>query len=121
MKAVPAAQRSAGYFFAKAEYLRKQKKFTDAAAVVMQAPTDREALVDPDAWWVERRVLSRELVDLGDMKTAYQHRRRACGRKPGERRRRRIPCRLVCAARPERSGSQPRPISPRSPTSPRGR
>ena len=72
LKAVPASQRSAGYFFAQAEYLRKQQKFADAAAVVMKAPTDREALVDPDAWWVERRVLSRELVDQGDMKTAYK-------------------------------------------------
>ncbi len=72
LKAVPAAQRSAGYFFAQAEYLRKQQKFSDAAAIVMKAPSDREALVDPDAWWVERRVLSRELVDQGDMKTAYR-------------------------------------------------
>jgi soluble lytic murein transglycosylase len=72
LKAVPAAQRSAGFFFAQAEYLRKQENFADAASVVMQAPTDREALVDPDAWWVERRVLSRELVDEGDMKTAYR-------------------------------------------------
>ncbi|TGQ46763.1 lytic transglycosylase domain-containing protein [Mesorhizobium sp. M00.F.Ca.ET.216.01.1.1] len=72
LKAVPAEQRSAGYFFAEAEYLRKQQKFSDAAAVVMKAPSDRDALVDPDAWWVERRVLSRELVDRGDMKTAYQ-------------------------------------------------
>ena len=71
LNAVPMAQRSAGYFFAQAEYLRKQEKFADAAAVVMKAPTDRDALVDPDAWWVERRVLSRELVDQGDMKTAY--------------------------------------------------
>jgi soluble lytic murein transglycosylase len=70
--AVPAAQRSAGYFFAEAEYLRKRKKFEEAAAIVMKAPTGREALVDPDAWWVERRVLSRELVDRGDMKTAYR-------------------------------------------------
>ncbi|WFP62032.1 lytic transglycosylase domain-containing protein [Mesorhizobium sp. WSM4904] len=72
LKAVPAAQRSAGYFFAEAEYLRKQQKFADAAAVLMKAPTDRDALVDPDAWWVERRVLSRELVDQGDIKTAYK-------------------------------------------------
>ncbi|TGP57042.1 lytic transglycosylase domain-containing protein [bacterium M00.F.Ca.ET.230.01.1.1] len=72
LKAVPAAQRSAGYFFAEAEYLRKQQKFADAAAVVTKAPTDRDSLVDPDAWWVERRVLSRELVDQGDMKTAYK-------------------------------------------------
>lgn len=72
LKAVPAMQRSAGYFFAQAEYLRKQEDFAGAAAIVMQAPTDRDALVDPDAWWVERRVLSRELVDQGDMKTAYK-------------------------------------------------
>jgi soluble lytic murein transglycosylase len=71
LKAVPTAQRSAGYFFAEAEYLRKQKEYAAAAAIVMKAPTDRDALVDPDAWWVERRVLSRELMDQGDMKTAY--------------------------------------------------
>ncbi|MFC3209157.1 lytic transglycosylase domain-containing protein [Aquamicrobium soli] len=71
LKAVPAAQRSAGFFFAEAEYWRKRKKFTEAAAAVMQAPTDRDALVDPDAWWVERRVLSRELMDQGDTRTAY--------------------------------------------------
>ncbi|MBZ9674851.1 lytic transglycosylase domain-containing protein [Mesorhizobium sp. ES1-1] len=72
LSAVPVTQRSAGYFFAQAEYLRKQEDFAGAAAVVMQAPGNREALVDPDAWWVERRVLSRELVDQGDMKTAYR-------------------------------------------------
>lgn len=72
LAAVPAEQRSAGYIFAEAEYLRKRKKFGDAAALILKAPTDRTALVDPDAWWVERRVLSRELVDKGDMKTAYR-------------------------------------------------
>ncbi|SIT58778.1 putative soluble lytic murein transglycosylase [Mesorhizobium prunaredense] len=72
LKAVPAAQRSAGYLFAQAQYLRKQQKFSDAAAMVMKAPSDRNALIDPDAWWAERRVLSRELVDQGEMKTAYR-------------------------------------------------
>ncbi|TIX65551.1 MAG: lytic transglycosylase domain-containing protein, partial [Mesorhizobium sp.] len=72
LQAVPAAQRSAGYLFAQAQYLRKQQKFSDAAAVMMKAPSDRSALIDPDAWWAERRVLSRELVDQGDMKTAYK-------------------------------------------------
>jgi len=72
LAAVPTEQRSAGYLFAEAEYLRKRKKFNDAAALILKAPTDRAALVDPDAWWVERRVLSRELVDKGDMKTAYR-------------------------------------------------
>lgn len=72
LEAVPVNQRSAGYFFAKSRYLRKQEKFTDAAAVMLKAPKDRAALVDPDAWWMERRVLSRELLDEGDVKTAYQ-------------------------------------------------
>ncbi|RUV36156.1 lytic transglycosylase domain-containing protein, partial [Mesorhizobium sp. M7A.F.Ca.MR.228.00.0.0] len=35
LKAVPAMQRSAGYFFAQAEYLRKQEDFAGAAAIVM--------------------------------------------------------------------------------------
>lgn len=72
LEAVPVNQRSAGYFFAKSRYLRKQEKFTDAAAVMLKAPKDRAALVDPDAWWMERRVLSRELLDEGDVKTAYR-------------------------------------------------
>jgi soluble lytic murein transglycosylase len=72
LKAVPSKQRSAGYLFAQAKHLRKQEKFSEAAAIMLKAPKDRAALVDPDAWWIERRVLSRELVDHGDMKTAYR-------------------------------------------------
>ena len=72
LKAVPPEMRSAGYFFAEAKYLRRKEKFAEAAEVMLKAPTDRTALVDPDAWWIERRVLSRELVDQGDMKTAYR-------------------------------------------------
>lgn len=71
LQAVPEAQRSAGFFFAQAGYLRQRGKYAEAAAIVMRAPTEREALVDPDAWWIERRVLSRELMDAGDMKSAY--------------------------------------------------
>ncbi|WAX94525.1 lytic transglycosylase domain-containing protein [Aminobacter sp. NyZ550] len=72
LDAVPASQRSAGYVFAKARLLRKQEKFTEAAAVMLKAPGDRASLIDPDTWWVERRVLSRELLDEGDVKTAYR-------------------------------------------------
>ena len=72
LDAVPAAQRSAGYLFAKAKYLRRKKNFDEAAAVMLKAPRDKAALVDPDEWWTERRVLARELVDHGDIKTAYK-------------------------------------------------
>lgn len=72
LDAVPAGERSAGWLFAKAKYLRRADKVEEAAAVMLKAPPDKAALVDPDEWWVERRVLSRELVDAGDMKTAYK-------------------------------------------------
>lgn len=69
---VPKAQRGAGYIFAKARQLRWAGKDAEAAALMLTAPTDAAELVDPDAWWTERRVLSRELLDLGDEKTAYR-------------------------------------------------
>ena len=69
---VPAAQRSTGFLFAEARYLRRKEQFRKAAAIVLKAPRDRASLIDPDAWWVERRALSRELVDHGDLKTAYR-------------------------------------------------
>lgn len=72
LDAVPATQRSAGYLFAKAKLLRRDENFAAAAAIMLNAPKNQETLVDPDAWWIERRVLSRELVDQGDMKSAYQ-------------------------------------------------
>ncbi|MEQ1943943.1 lytic transglycosylase domain-containing protein [Mesorhizobium sp. VNQ89] len=72
LKAVPGEMRSAGYYFAEAKNLRRKKKFAESAEVMLKAPTDRTALIDPDAWWLERRVLSRELVDMGDMKLAYR-------------------------------------------------
>lgn len=72
LDAVPEAQRDAGYVFARAKHLRWAKKYKQAAAVMLTAPTDRAALVDADAWWIERRVLSRELIEIGDARSAYR-------------------------------------------------
>lgn len=69
---VPEDQRSAAYIFARARHLRRTGKYSEAATVMLSAPTDASLLVDPDAWWIERRVLSREMLDLGDPKTAYK-------------------------------------------------
>jgi soluble lytic murein transglycosylase len=71
LDSVPREQRSAGYYFAKSKYLRRKGKYLEAAEIMSKAPTEAEALADGDAWWIERRVLSRELVDIGDMKSAY--------------------------------------------------
>ncbi len=69
---VPQKQQSAGYLFARAQFLRRQKKYVAAAKIVAKAPSDQARLVDPDRWWVERRVLSRELIDVGREKLAYE-------------------------------------------------
>nr|WP_202307479.1 lytic transglycosylase domain-containing protein [Mesorhizobium sp. L-8-10] len=72
LEAVPAAQRSAGYLFARTRYLRRAEKFSEAAAIMSLAPRDGGTLIDPDAWWTERRVLSRELIDAGAPESAYK-------------------------------------------------
>lgn len=72
LAAVPEDQRSAAFTFAQARHLRRTGEYRKAADVMLKAPQDAEALVNPDAWWIERRVLSRELLDIGDPQTAYR-------------------------------------------------
>lgn len=72
LAAVPEDERTAGYHFAKARYLRRAEKFSEAAEVILDAPRKAAALADRDAWWIERRVLSRELLDIGEPRTAYR-------------------------------------------------
>lgn len=60
------------YLFAKSQLLRRAQKDQEAAAALLQAPKTQEAVVDPDEWWIERRLVARELLDEGDPKTAYR-------------------------------------------------
>ena len=39
---------------------------------MLSAPQDPKVLVSPDQWWVERKLLSRNLIDIGEYKTAYK-------------------------------------------------
>ncbi len=39
---------------------------------MLKAPRQAPALIDADAWWIERRILSRELLDLGKPQLAYK-------------------------------------------------
>lgn len=69
---VPEAQRGAGYIYAKSRYLRSKRDYVEAAKTINGAPKERAMLVDPDQWWVERRILSRNLLDAGEQKLAYE-------------------------------------------------
>ncbi|WAJ26622.1 lytic transglycosylase domain-containing protein [Antarcticirhabdus aurantiaca] len=73
LAAVPANQHAdPSYQFARAEYLRKTGNVQDAAAVLMAATRDPGAQIDPDAWWNERRIVARDLMELGKAREAYR-------------------------------------------------
>ncbi|TCU11087.1 transglycosylase SLT domain-containing protein [Rhizobium sullae] len=61
-----------GYLFARIEYLRKQDKYVEAAKLLGQMPSVRDALVNSGEWWNEQRIVSRGLVDQGQFKEAYR-------------------------------------------------
>jgi soluble lytic murein transglycosylase len=73
LEAVPAAaQHDAGYIFSRAQFLRRGDKIDEAGRWMISAPHDPAALRDVDQWWIERRVLARKLLDLGNVKMAYE-------------------------------------------------
>jgi soluble lytic murein transglycosylase len=73
LDAVPAeARRDPGYLFARAHVLRHDDKIAEAAQVLMSAPRDLAQIHEGEEWWVERRIMARELLDLGDARSAYR-------------------------------------------------
>jgi soluble lytic murein transglycosylase len=73
LEAVPeAARHDPGYMFSYIQWLRRADKITDAAQWMIAAPHDPARLGDVDQWWIERRLIARKLLDLGDAKMAYE-------------------------------------------------
>jgi soluble lytic murein transglycosylase len=60
-----------GYLFSKIQLLRREEKFAEAAQLMMSAPKDPGRLYNLDEWWIERRLLSRKMLDIGEPRTAY--------------------------------------------------
>jgi soluble lytic murein transglycosylase len=61
----------AGYIFSKIQLLRREEKFAEAAQLMLSAPRDPARLYNLDEWWIERRLLSRKMLDVGENRTAY--------------------------------------------------
>lgn len=73
LEAVPVSVRKEqGYVFARAQYFRLKKDPRAAARALADAPHDPRAIVKPDQWWQERRLIARQLLDLGDYQAAYR-------------------------------------------------
>ncbi len=60
------------YLFAKAQMLRRADKPQEAAQYLLRGPKSQSEAGDSDEWWIERRLVSRELLDAGDAATAYR-------------------------------------------------
>jgi soluble lytic murein transglycosylase len=59
------------FLYASVKMLRQAQRYEEAAKMLEKMPRDRALLGDPDAWWVEARIISRALMDLGMAKDAY--------------------------------------------------
>ena len=72
LEAVPHELRSdPGYLFARIQMLRRDEEFADAARLMLSAPRDPGRLHNLDEWWIERRLLARKMIDVGDYRSAY--------------------------------------------------
>jgi soluble lytic murein transglycosylase len=59
------------YRFSRALFLRRKEKTVEAAQAIADVSRDPALLVDGDAWWEERRLILRKLLDKGDAAAAY--------------------------------------------------
>lgn len=72
LEAVPYELRSdPGYLFARIQQARREQKYAEEAQLMLSAPRDPARLYNVDQWWIERRLAARNMIDLGEYKTAY--------------------------------------------------
>jgi len=72
VEAVPTAlQADTSWLFSRVQNLRRGEKAAEAARVMAELTRDPALLADGDAWWVERRLVARKLLDENDPKGAY--------------------------------------------------
>ncbi|WP_297579773.1 lytic transglycosylase domain-containing protein [Roseibium sp.] len=60
-----------GYLFSAILLKRRKGEYETAANLLQPTPHDPDMLVDPDRWWVERRIVSREMLERGKRSQAY--------------------------------------------------
>jgi len=59
------------FAFAQARLLRVSEQFEDAAKVLIAVSNAPEKIVAPDAWWEERRLHVRKLIEIGKPELAF--------------------------------------------------
>jgi soluble lytic murein transglycosylase len=73
IKAVDVAwQKDPAFLYLQAKRQRQLKNYAAAAKLLEAAPRSADQMVDPGAWWVEARIVSRGLMDEGNPRRAYK-------------------------------------------------
>lgn len=73
LSAVPkAARNDPVYLFTRVQWLRRNGRVAEAARLILSAPRDLSGTHGANAWWIERRILVRELLDDGKAQIAYR-------------------------------------------------
>ncbi len=65
-------QSDPGHIFARIQLLRRDDKIVEAGQLMLSAPRDQSRLHNVDEWWIERRLVARKLLDIGQPRLAYQ-------------------------------------------------
>jgi peptidoglycan lytic transglycosylase len=66
-----AARQDLGYTLCRINWLMRQNRIIDAARATIEAPQATMAAQDTDEWWRTRRLLARKLLDLNQVRAAY--------------------------------------------------
>jgi soluble lytic murein transglycosylase len=66
------ANEDAGVMFARIALLRRADRIAEAGELMLAAPRELAQIQDPDEWWVERRLIARKLLDIGNPQAAYR-------------------------------------------------
>jgi len=73
LEAVPGeTRRDLGFALCRLRWLVRHDDVAAAAKLVLAASPEELQRQDTNAWWRERRILARNLIDVGDAQTAYQ-------------------------------------------------
>ncbi len=73
LRSVPSSlKKDPSYIFSEIQYMRRKGKETAAADLMLKAPLDEDHLINHDAWWDERRLLARMMLNKGDARRAYK-------------------------------------------------
>ncbi|WBU27642.1 transglycosylase SLT domain-containing protein [Rhodopseudomonas palustris] len=60
-----------GFLFSKIQVLRRDDMIAEAGRLMLTVPRDPARLHNLDEWWIERRLVARKLIDIGDYRLAY--------------------------------------------------